>query len=124
MSALALGPQDLETVFRSSQFDREEAPFMGDTAFLLCVRALSEGSRHLVDVLEGEQLPDATTPHDDDSWLLLLCVTEDGQRVLDGAADRCAFQSLDRWIGGVHLRGEPRWRWDRADGRLVSAGTE
>ena len=34
-------------------------------------------------------------------------------RVLAGDADHVRLNGIDRWIGGVHLRGRyPRWRWD------------
>jgi len=32
-----------------------------------------------------------------------------------------AAARLDRWLGGVHLKGEKAaWRWDRASQRIVS----
>jgi hypothetical protein len=41
-----------------------------------------------------------------------LVLTEDGEAVLAGRGDRMALGGLDRWIGGVHLAGPARWRWD------------
>ena len=32
--------------------------------------------------------------------------------MLDGEADHVALNGIDRWVGGVHLRGAPPWRWD------------
>jgi hypothetical protein len=33
--------------------------------------------------------------------------------VLAGEADHVALNGVDRWIGGVHLRGhDVRWRWN------------
>jgi hypothetical protein len=45
-------------------------------------------------------------------------LTADGARVLAGEADAIALRGVDRWIGGVHLTGDPDWRWDPADARL------
>jgi hypothetical protein len=40
-------------------------------------------------------------------------MTDTGARVLTGAADHATLNGIDRWIGGVHLRGRHLpWRWD------------
>jgi hypothetical protein len=50
----------------------------------------------------------------------MLSMTEAGQAVLDGRADRIALCGVDRWIGGVHLQaGDRLWRWDRQAAQLV-----
>lgn len=41
-----------------------------------------------------------------------LALRADGEAVLDGRSDRVELAPLDRWIGGVHLEGSARWRWD------------
>ena len=44
-----------------------------------------------------------------------IALTETGRDVLDGRRDRVAAAGIDRWLGGVHLRGgSPLWRWDDA----------
>ena len=48
-------------------------------------------------------------------------LTDDGRRVLDGAADAVAMDGIDRWICGVHLHGRTvPWRWDPQAGRIVA----
>lgn len=50
-----------------------------------------------------------------------LALTELGRRILTGKADAIALNGIDRWIGGVHLRGHKiRRRWDRQKRTLVS----
>ena len=50
-----------------------------------------------------------------------LRLTDTGARVLAGDADHVTLNGIDRWIGGVHLRGRHvRWRWD--DGTETIAG--
>jgi hypothetical protein len=40
--------------------------------------------------------------------------------VLEGRADHVGLNGIDRWIGGVHLKGDSvEWRWDRAAQRIV-----
>jgi hypothetical protein len=52
--------------------------------------------------------PDASHPLD-----AVLTLTEAGGTVVAGRADRVTLCGVDRWIGGVHLRGRSRiWRWD------------
>jgi hypothetical protein len=47
-------------------------------------------------------------------------LTPDGERVLAGEADFVALHGIDRWIGGVHLRGRSvPWRWDEGTERLI-----
>ena len=39
-----------------------------------------------------------------------------------GGAGGAARNGIDRWVGGVHLRGEvARWRWDEGTESIVSA---
>lgn len=75
---------------------------MGDVQFAACVRDLGP----LVSAVAGAELE----------------ITALGRGVVAGDQDRLAIQPLDTWLGGVHLRGDrPRWRWDAARGRLVTA---
>ena len=40
--------------------------------------------------------------------------------MLAGDADHVDLNGVDRWIGGVHLRGHTvDWRWDEATERIV-----
>jgi len=51
-----------------------------------------------------------------------LALTELGRKALAGKADHIALNGIDRWIGGVHLRGtRVRWRWHEAQHRIVSS---
>jgi hypothetical protein len=47
----------------------------------------------------------------------LLCLTDAGRSVLEGATDRVTLCGVDRLLGGVHLEGRgPVWRFDPEDG--------
>ena len=49
-----------------------------------------------------------------------VTLTDAGRAVLAGRQDRVALCGVDRWLGGVHLRGnETAWRWDDARQRIV-----
>ena len=42
-----------------------------------------------------------------------VTISQTGQAVLAGDADRVRLSGIDRWFGGVHVQGSgPVWRWD------------
>jgi hypothetical protein len=90
--------------------DLEEQVFMGDVSFYKIVADLSEARQPLVQISDTLQhrLGDVT-------------ITDTGRKVLDGRADHIALNGIDRWLGGVHLKGKKAtWCWDRASERIVS----
>jgi hypothetical protein len=81
--------------------DLEEQVFMGDRSFYRIVADLSEARHPLVRISDKLQhtLGDVT-------------ITETGRDVLEGRADHVDLNGIDRWLGGVHLKGETAaWRW-------------
>ena len=92
----------------------ETAYYIADSWFVDRARELSSASPALVDlsILPGEPggLPDGT-----------IALTAAGREVL-GGADRVQLCGIDRWLGGVHVRGHGRaWRWSGRSGHLVEA---
>lgn len=82
-------------------FQQAEEPFwLGDDPFYGIVQGLQSGAEPLL--------------RDD------LSLTAKGQAVLDGTDDRIAGNGIDRWLGGVHLRGDDAaWRWEPTKRRFV-----
>jgi hypothetical protein len=75
---------------------REARPFLGDTWAFAALDRLARGPAPLLHGAASR-----------------LRVTDAGERVLRGEADHVELNGVDRWVGGVHLRGrEVRWRWD------------
>jgi hypothetical protein len=75
--------------------------------------ALSRTAPPLVEVAAA---PNASQPLD-----AVLALTDAGRDVLAGRADRVTRCGVDRWIGGVHVRGRSRiWRWDDKTQRITS----
>ena len=58
-------------------------------------------ARARVPLLDAEPADDRSTAH-------RLRLTDTGPRVLAGEADHVTLNGIDRWIGGVHLRGHRR----------------
>lgn len=124
LRAVASGTQQPLPLFLEDQC-QEERVFMGDTVFWshvsdLCMEpfpllALSDG--------EGFRLPSTCRSHQEFA-AQTLALTERGRSVLDGASDYLDRHPIDRWLGGTHLQGRSRWRWDLAQGRIVHHATE
>lgn len=108
-------------VFRAAQ-DMEEHRFMGDWSFWRVLDGLLVGPRPLLATGSGQSFrypPEAEV--DDGFRRQSLALTPDGERVLEGRADRLAWQPVDRWLGGVHLApGLPEWRWDPESRTVVA----
>lgn len=119
LEAVAAGAAGPREIFLADQA-REEAVFMGDTTLWGYVRGLAAGPEPLLRVAGGGPF---RLPGRDDSDAGFgeqrLELTERGRAVLRGEADRLAGTGVDRWLGGVHLRGAARWRWDREARKLV-----
>jgi hypothetical protein len=111
LEALATGASTPGEVFAADQA-REERVFMGDTTLWAYVAGLAAGPEPLLRAADGAplRLPERERR---------LEPTERGLAVLRGEADRLAAGGVDRWLGGVHLRGASPWRWDRAARRLA-----
>jgi hypothetical protein len=87
--------------------DLEEQVYMGDNEFYRIVSDLSEVPHPLVETSETRQ----------------HTITETGRKILEGQADHIKLNAIDRWLGGVHLKGdETVWRWDAAAERIVRGG--
>ena len=107
LTVLCRGPRAFGDLFREvTAHPHLRRHGMGDVQFAACVRGLAP----LVDAIGGE-----VTSAD-------LEITRIGRDVVAASRDRLEIQPIDIWLGGVRLRGDrPRWRWDGARGRLVTA---
>ena len=118
LESVAAGADTPGAAFVASQ-RLEPAPFLGDTWFYRSLAALGGGRARLVETADGDPLPPAPPTSDPHLFARLrLHVTDDGEAVLRGEADRVELLGIDRWIGGTHLTRQDVWRWD-ADARRV-----
>jgi hypothetical protein len=107
------GPLVARDLFVATQ-RREARPFLGDLPFFDTMRALSAARTPLVAIDGGEAAGDLGASS--------IAITDAGRAVLDGRQDHIALNGIDRWRGGVHLRGRDRspWRWHARAQTLVS----
>lgn len=111
LAAVADGASDAETAFVRAGA-RETRPYLGDT---WCFAMMDRMARTPVPLLDAEP---ADRPVGRGTGLRL---TDTGARVLAGVADHVSLNGIDRWIGGVHLRGrEASWRWADGTETIVS----
>jgi hypothetical protein len=88
----------------------EEQLFMGDASFYRIMAGLSTCRQPLCRISDTPQ-----------AALGEVTITETGRSVMEGRADHIERNGIDRWLGGVHLKGDQaEWRWDRRYARLVS----
>jgi hypothetical protein len=84
---------------------------LGDTFYFRIVSRLAHARTPLLE---------AEVPHIAASTRLRL--TAAGQRLLDDKEDHIRLNGINRWIGGVHLRGdEARWRWNEGTETIVAS---
>jgi hypothetical protein len=102
LQLLVPGPAQIRDIF-PRMHDGERAHWVTDTGLVDLIGTLSVTVPPLVS--------------SDDRGVSL---TDAGREVLAGTRDRVNC-GLDRWFGGVHLRGVARWRWDDQSHRIVDA---
>ncbi|MGW0810938.1 hypothetical protein [Nonomuraea sp. NPDC002799] len=103
LASVAGGAGDAGAAFVRAA-SRETRPYLGDDR---CFAMMDRMVRARVPLLAVQP---AGREVDRSARLLL---TGAGALVLAGEADHVTLNGVDRWIGGVHLRGpQARWRWD------------
>lgn len=113
--ALVHGAATFGQVFLATQA-MEERVFMGDTTLwdrVLCLARDPAPALRIeatAESVSGRALFNAP-----------LALTTDGRAFLDKTSDLVRDHGIDRWIGGVQLRGRAvPWRWDRESRKIAS----
>ena len=112
LAAITAGNHTPSEIFRADQA-MEEAVFMGDSTFWSYLKRLCEGAQPLLKIADGAAFSLPLTQPDENFFAQKLILTDTGRAVLAGQADQIKLNGIDRWFGGVHLKGnEIVWRWD------------
>ena len=108
LATLSETPRRFADVFRDTMADeRMRGHGMGDVQLAAYLDALSTGPAPLVTITGDERR---------------FALTATGRAVREGARDRLDAQTMDWWLGGVHLQGRhSAWRWHQRTGGLISA---
>jgi redox-sensitive transcriptional activator SoxR len=103
LTAIAAGQATPREAFLAAQ-EAEAVPFLGDTWFYEAVAELGVGENRLLESADGEPLPPAPPLGDAQRFVVLpLRLTEAGEKVLAGEANRVELLGIDRWVGGTHV---------------------
>jgi hypothetical protein len=106
------GTIDLRTAF-PRMHDAEEAYYMTDLSLAAMAMDLARASTPLL----IRTAPNRGTRALDAS----VTLTNAGRAALAGELDRIEHFGIDRWLGGVHLRGRAGvWRWDPVRDQIVA----
>jgi hypothetical protein len=112
LAAVADGAADAGTAFVRAAA-RETRPYLGDTWSFAIMDRMVHAQVPLLSAEPGDRPIDRHTT---------LRLTDTGARVLAGAEDHVRLNGIDRWIGGVHLRGhDVPWRWNDATETITRA---
>ena len=101
LESVARGLAKDDELFRRSQA-REEASFMGDASFFAVLDELAAGPSPAIEGEEGARMPTAI-----------------GRRLLAGDGDWLEAQTIDRYVGGVHVTNDNAWRFDETTRRFI-----
>jgi hypothetical protein len=105
LETLVVGSWPFHDLFHAAHIEREDPFFLGDLVFLDLLKALATGDEPLVR-MDHEK-----------AWL-----TDAGRETLAGARDRVETLGIDRWLGGVHLKGRRvPFRWDQEARTIVAS---
>jgi hypothetical protein len=114
LTAVRAGATTPHAAFVAAQ-QEEVSPFLGDTWFARALAELGHGAARLVETQGGHPLPAPPPLTDSTSFLRLpLRITDMGERVLSGEADRVELLGISRWVGGTNVSKANLWRWDPA----------
>ena len=105
LETLVVGSWPFHELFEAAHLEREDPFFLGDLVFMDRLKALASGDVPLVR-MDNEKV-----------WL-----TDAGRETLAGQRDRIEALGIDRWLGGVHLKGHRvPFRWDAHALRIIAA---
>jgi len=91
----------------------EALPFLGDLGFYYRLDRLASGTSPLVRGLPAGGVAHAARTNMTVEYTHTpIELTDAGHAVLEGRADHIRLNSIDRWIGGVHLTREIFWRFN------------
>jgi len=107
LRALQGGARSLGSLFRAAHHECEDPVFLGDLVFEEIVVRLTRATV----ALARFEAPGASHVE----------LTAAGRDALAGKLDHVEVNGVDRWIGGVHLKGRSvPWRWSPEASSLVS----
>jgi len=95
---------------------REGAYGFGDAQLYVSMRRLTTTTKPLLKQKNGR----STAMDPVEIFMSAFEITDHGKAVLAGEEDFVITNGIDKWLGGIHLRGkESAWRWDDDSQQLL-----
>ncbi|HEX5577422.1 MAG TPA: DUF1835 domain-containing protein [Gemmatimonadaceae bacterium] len=118
LEAVAQGPLSFADIFRQTTA-REERVYCGDATLARYIERMSRHAFPLLAHPTGEPIDAPHTEQDSRAFRNSeIALTTKGREVLRCERDWIALGGSDRWLGGVHLGPDTRWRWVEETGTL------
>lgn len=119
LAVLALGYGKLVEIFLN--VDRhEQRPHFEDVDLWRCLNQLARQPFAMVVISGNKPLPLWNPPRRLIEWT--VGITDVGLEVVHGKQDAVVMNGVDRYLGGVHLKGNSvPWRWDGSRGTLIAS---
>ena len=112
LTLVAAGTDQPGALFSAHQ-EKETAPYMGDWSYFRILEDLVNADTPALSPEATERFAYRHEQTGRDTFLKSrLEITEFGQALLSGDADWVHENGIDTWYGGVHLEGDPDWRYD------------
>jgi len=92
--------------FIELNYNFDPQPFLGDLMYWDDIERLATASTPAITPIEN--------------WMSPVQLTDFGKALLNREADWVKTNGIDRWIGGIHLTGDPDWRWTPSQGLVRS----
>jgi len=118
LQAVADGTSRPAELFQVTQ--RLEQPrYLGDAPFFQYVARLANDVCPLLQTADGAAFDPIAARCGYRTAPILVSLTEAGRDVLGGRLDWMRVNSVERWLGGVSLRGPRTWRWNERSRSVV-----
>ena len=120
LEAIAGGAATVGDAYQVAAQQREEATWLGDAPFADYLDELAAGEAPLIAFDDGGSDHARSEAGIPSIFARRVRLTDAGRAVLEGREDRVRLRGIDRWLGGVHLRGRAiPFRWSPDERRIV-----
>ena len=102
---------------------KQESIFLGDLVFYSYLERLSGKDHPLVTWADGSRIAAPTPAESRDFVKREMTLTPLGREVLAGSKDWQSINTETRWLGGVEITPDSKWRWDPSKRQIVSTAS-
>lgn len=120
LESIVAGPRRVGDI--AGVFAQSPLPLIALRQIVALLSSLASGAAPLIESLNG-RLGEDDFADDADAWDAFrdsqLGLTALGRSLLAGESDMVDVRGIDRWWGGIQLKGHTCWRWDNKSRMLI-----